>query len=83
MLFAAVSMAIVAVSRRRISVGRYGGLYGTAFSGVAALLGPLGGSWLLGHGTWLPWLTCAFCAPRRVRAPSRSHPRYDGGGPKP
>jgi MFS family permease len=61
-LFAAVSMAIVADLAPPHLRGRYGGLYGTAFS-VAALLGPLGGSWLLGHGTWLPWLTCAvLCA---------------------
>ncbi|TQL94810.1 putative MFS family arabinose efflux permease [Actinoallomurus bryophytorum] len=61
-LFAAVSMAIVADLAPPHLRGRYGGLYGTAFS-VAALLGPLGGSWLLGHGTWLPWLTCAIlCA---------------------
>jgi MFS family permease len=57
-LFAAVSMAIVADLAPPHLRGRYGGLYGTAFS-VAALLGPLGGSWLLEHGTWLPWLTCA------------------------
>jgi MFS family permease len=57
-LFAAVSMAIVADLAPPHLRGRYGGLYGTAFS-VAALLGPLGGSWLLGRGTWLPWLTCA------------------------
>jgi MFS family permease len=61
-LFAAVSMAIVADLAPPHLRGRYGGLYGTAFS-VAALLGPLGGSWLLGYGTWLPWLTCAvLCA---------------------
>jgi MFS family permease len=61
-LFAAVSMAIVADLAPPHLRGRYGGLYGTAFS-VAALLGPLVGSWLLGHGTWLPWLTCAvLCA---------------------
>ena len=61
-LFAAVSMAIVADLAPPHLRGRYGGLYGTAFS-VAALLGPLGGSWLLGHGTWLPWLTCVvLCA---------------------
>jgi MFS family permease len=61
-LFAAVSMAIVADLAPPHLRGRYGGLYGTAFS-VAALLGPLGGSWLLGHSTWLPWLTCAvLCA---------------------
>jgi MFS family permease len=61
-LFAAVSMAIVADLAPPHLRGRYGGLYGTAFS-VAALLGPLGGSWLLGHGAWLPWVTCAaLCA---------------------
>jgi MFS family permease len=58
-LFAAVSMAIVADLAPPHLRGRYGGLYGTAFS-VAALLGPLGGSWLLGYGPWLPWLTCAI-----------------------
>ncbi|MFB9834431.1 MDR family MFS transporter [Actinoallomurus acaciae] len=61
-LFAAVSSAIIADLAPPHLRGRYGGLYGTAFS-VAALLGPLGGSWLLGHGTWLPWVTCAaLCA---------------------
>ncbi|GLY82966.1 MFS transporter [Actinoallomurus iriomotensis] len=61
-LFAAVSSAIIADLAPPHLRGRYGGLYGTAFS-VAALLGPLGGSWLLGHGTWLPWVTCAaVCA---------------------
>jgi MFS family permease len=57
-LFAAVSSAIIADLAPPHLRGRYGGLYGTAFS-VAALLGPLGGSWLLGHGAWLPWTTCA------------------------
>jgi MFS family permease len=61
-LFAAVSTAIIADLAPPHLRGRYGGLYGTAFS-VAALLGPLAGSWLLGHGTWLPWVTCAaLCA---------------------
>lgn len=57
-LFAAVSMAIVSDLAPPHLRGRYGGLYGTAFS-VAALLGPIGGSWLLGIDTWLPWVTCA------------------------
>jgi MFS family permease len=61
-LFAAVSSAIMADLAPAHLRGRYGGLYGTAFS-VAALLGPLGGSWLLGIGTWLPWVTSAvLCA---------------------
>ena len=61
-LFAAVSMAIVADLAPAHLRGRYGGFYGTAFS-VAALLGPIGGSWLLGIGRWLPWATCAaLCA---------------------
>jgi MFS family permease len=61
-LFAAVSSAIIADLAPPHLRGRYGGLYGTAFS-AAALLGPLGGSWLLGHGAWLPWATCAaLCA---------------------
>ena len=61
-LFAAVSMAIIADLAPPHLRGRYSGFYGTAFS-VAALLGPLGGSWLLGHGSWLPWLICAaLCA---------------------
>jgi MFS family permease len=61
-LFAAVSMSIIADLAPPHLRGRYSGFYGTAFS-VAALLGPLGGSWLLGHGSWLPWLTCAvLCA---------------------
>jgi MFS family permease len=61
-LFAAVSSAIMADLAPPHLRGRYSGLYGTAFS-VAALLGPLGGSWLLGIGSWLPWVTCAgLCA---------------------
>lgn len=61
-LFAAVSSAIIADLAPPHLRGRYGGLYGTAFS-VAALLGPLGGSWLLGAEAWLPWATCAaICA---------------------
>jgi MFS family permease len=61
-LFAAVSMAIISDLAPPHLRGRYGGFYGTAFS-VAALLGPIGGSWLLGIGTWLPWVTCAaLCA---------------------
>jgi hypothetical protein len=36
---------------------------------VVALLGPLGGSRLLGHGSWLPWLICAaLCAPAAAGA---------------
>ena len=57
-LFAAVSSAIIADLAPPHLRGRYGGFYGTAFS-VAALLGPLGGSWLLGTSAWLPWATCA------------------------
>jgi MFS family permease len=61
-LFASVSSAIIADLAPPHLRGRYGGLYGVAFS-VAALLGPLGGSWLLGIGAWLPWVTCAaLCA---------------------
>jgi MFS family permease len=61
-LFAAVSSAIFADLAPPHLRGRYSGLYGTAFS-VAALLGPVGGSWLLGMSSWLPWLTCAaLCA---------------------
>ena len=62
MLFAAVSLSIFADLAPPHLRGRYGGLYGTSFS-VAALLGPIGGSWLLGIGAWLPWVTCAvLCA---------------------
>jgi MFS family permease len=57
-LFAAVSSAIIADLAPPHLRGRYGGLYGMAFS-VAALLGPVGGSRLLGIGAWLPWVTCA------------------------
>lgn len=61
-LFASVSSAIMADLAPPHLRGRYGGLYGTAFS-VAALLGPLGGSWLLGADARLPWATCAaLCA---------------------
>lgn len=61
-LFASVSSAIVADLAPPHLRGRYGGLYGTAFS-VAALLGPLGGSRLLGMAAWLPWAACAaVCA---------------------
>jgi MFS family permease len=61
-LFAAVSSAIIADLAPPHLRGRYSGFYGTAFS-VAALLGPLGGSRLLGLASWLPWVTCAgLCA---------------------
>jgi MFS family permease len=61
-LFAAVSLSIIADLAPPHLRGRYNGLYGTAFS-LAALLGPVAGSWLLGIGAWLPWLTCAvLCA---------------------
>jgi MFS family permease len=61
-MFAAVSLAIIADLAPRHLRGRYSGFYGTAFS-VAALLGPLGGSTLLELGSWLPWVTCAaLCA---------------------
>jgi MFS family permease len=61
-LFAAVSSAIIADLAPPHLRGRYGGLYGTAFS-VAALLGPVAGSRLLGVASWLPWTTCAgLCA---------------------
>jgi MFS family permease len=67
-LFASVSLAIIADLAPPHLRGRYGGFYGTAFS-VAALLGPLGGSWLLGIGAWLPWVTCAaLCAASGVGA---------------
>jgi MFS family permease len=61
-LFASVSSAIIADLAPSHLRGRYAGAYGTAFS-VAALLGPLGGGWLLSVGAWLPWTTCAaLCA---------------------
>jgi MFS family permease len=61
-LFATVSLSIIADLAPPHLRGRYNGFYGTAFS-VAALLGPIGGSALLGVGAWLPWVTCAaLCA---------------------
>lgn len=57
-LFAAVSMAIIADLAPPHLRGRYSGLYGTAFS-VAALLGPPAGAWLLGLDVRLPWLAYA------------------------
>jgi MFS family permease len=61
-LFASVSSAIIADLAPPHLRGRYGGMYGTAFS-VAALLGPLAGSWLLSVAAWLPWAVCAgLCA---------------------
>ena len=61
-LFAAVSSSIIADLAPPHLRGRYGGLYGTAFS-VAALLGPPVGARLLATAAWLPWLTCAaLCA---------------------
>jgi MFS family permease len=57
-LFAAVSMAIIADLAPPHLRGRYNGLYGTAFS-LAALLGPPAGAWLLGRDVRLPWLACA------------------------
>jgi MFS family permease len=58
-LFAAVSLAIIADLAPPHLRGRYNGLYGLAFA-VASLLGPLGGSWLLGRAAWLPWAVCAL-----------------------
>jgi MFS family permease len=61
-LFATVSLSIIADLAPPHLRGRYNGFYGTAFS-VAALLGPIAGSRLLGAGAWLPWATCAaLCA---------------------
>jgi MFS family permease len=61
-LFASVSSAIIADLAPPHLRGRYGGLYGVAFS-ASSLLGPLGGSRLLGLAAWLPWVTCAaLCA---------------------
>lgn len=57
-LFAAVAMSIISDLAPAHLRGRYSGFYGTSWS-VAALVGPLLGTWLLSRGTALPWLLCA------------------------
>jgi MFS family permease len=57
-LFAAVSMTIIADLALPHLRGRYSGLYGTAFS-ISALVGPPAGAWLLGVASWVLWVACA------------------------
>ena len=68
-LFAAVSSAIIADLAPPHLRGRYGGLYGMAFS-LASLSARRRGSGLLGLASWSPWLVCAVHAPP---APAPSH----------
>lgn len=67
-MFAAVSMAIIADLAPPHLRGRYGGFYGTAFS-ISALVGPPAGTWLLAVGSWVLWVGCAaLCAVSAVGA---------------
>ncbi|GIJ57782.1 MFS transporter [Virgisporangium aurantiacum] len=58
-----VGQAIVMTLSPEHLRGRYSGVWGTAWGGAAAVVGPALGTWLLGIGADVLWSTCAVaCA---------------------